>query len=271
VIGSARKAIVIAALTLSSCSGQVVPAATPTLNTAPLRLYATPGTTPLMRDLAAEYTATYPTFTLTVNTGRYDQLVSQVNGNPPVYFLTNHLPADSPLWAAPVGQDAIAIVINADTPTRTLTSEQVRSIFQGNVGQWGVFDGGDTAIRVISRERGAATRYEFERLLMGERAVAPAALLVPSGAAMIQTVRETPGAIGYVSSAALTANVQSIAVDGVHPTQENVRNNIYPLRSTLFIVGGNEPSGDLRLFIGWVQSQAGQAVVARHYTPVILP
>jgi len=65
--------------------------------------------------------------------------------------------------------------------------------------------------------------------------------------------------------------VHAVAVDGVAPTLENVANNSYPLRSTIFIVGQREPEGDFRSFIGWVQSPEGQTVVTRSHAALAEP
>ena len=63
--------------------------------------------------------------------------------------------------------------------------------------------------------------------------------------------------------------VRALTIDGVAPTLENVTNNTYPLRCTIYVVGQREPDGDYRAFIGWIQSPAGQAVVARRYAPLL--
>jgi phosphate transport system substrate-binding protein len=224
-----------------------------------------------MRELASEYAMAYPGIALDIETGSYNALVAQAtqdNGN---YFLTNHLPPDSPLWAAPVGQDGIAMILHPDNAIQALTSEQVRGIYQGFIGNWDGLGAAEGNIQVVSREDGSATRYEFERLLMGNRPPLPNALVAPTTAAMTQMVQVTPNSIGYVAVGQLSAEIRAVAVDGINPTQGNVANNTYPLRSTLYIVGVGEPPPAERAFIGWVQGVEGQRVVARWHVPLFNP
>lgn len=269
-MGRTKRSIAIVALTLASCSSRMVPAATPSSQTITLRLHATTAAAPLLNDLAASYSQSYP-YTFDIVTGNYQAMVDGLARGEVAYFLTNHLPADSALWAAPVGQDGIAILVYPDNPVTGLTTEQLRGIYQGFIPHWGDLGGLDMDITVISREDGSGTRAEFERLVMGDRRTTLAAIVAPTSAAVVRSVADLPGGIGYVSMGYLDASVRAVAVDGVPLTPETVYDNTYPLRSTLYFVGREEPEDDYRVFIGWVQSPEGQAVVARHYAPLLRP
>ena len=88
----------------------------------------------------------------------------------------------------------------------------------------------------------------------------------------MSTGTETPGAIGYVSMA-WTANsrVRVVPVgraDGARvPTPDTVRAHLYPLRTPLLIVGPQAPAPDTIYYdwFTWMQSEAGQRIVAQHY------
>jgi phosphate transport system substrate-binding protein len=223
-----------------------------------------------MNDLAAAYSQLYP-YTFDIVIGNYEAMVDGLNRGEIRYFLSNHLPADSPLLGWPIGQDGIAIIVHPDNRLAGLTTEELRSIYQGFVPNWREFGGQDMEIVVISREDGSGTRAEFERLVMGNRPTTLAAQIAPSSEAVMTSVAAQVGGIGYVSMGYLDSSVRALAVEGVLPTMETVYDNTYPLRSTLYFVGLEEPQDDYRLFIGWVQSPAGQAVVARQYAPLLLP
>src|SRR5690606_36976505 len=100
------------------------------------------------------------------------------------------------------------------------------------------------------------------------------AQVAPSSAAMISSVAEQVGSIGYVSMVYVDQTVKMLEIDGVLPSQISVAENIYPLRTTLFIVGAYEPLAetqpDIRAFIAWMQSPEGQALVAELYVPFSL-
>lgn len=271
-MGRARKTLAVVAFTLVSCSSQVVPAATPTSDSALLRIYATTPVIPLANELTAAYAQFAPNVTFDIASGNYESMVDQVlNSDDSVYFISNHLPPDSTLWAAPAGQDGIAVIVNPENPLLHITTEQLRDIYQGRVASWRELGGLGMGITVVSREDGSGTRAEFERLVMGERRTTQSAQIAPSSMAMVSSIAELPGGIGYVSMSYLNSDVRALSVNGVAPLLDHVSDNTYPLRSTLFFIGMDEPQADYRAFIGWVQSPDGQAVVARAYAPLVQP
>lgn len=271
-MGRAGRTIAIVAFTLvTSCSTQMIPAATPTTQTTALRLYTTTATLPLARDLTNGYSQAQPNIVFEIASGNYQAMIEQLGEDDSAYFLTNHLPIDSPLWAAPIGQDGIAVIVHPDNPVSGLSVEQLRVIYQGHITNWHELDGSDLETVVFSRENGSGTRAEFEQLVMGDRRTTQSALVAPSSAAMVASVAAQSQSIGYVSMSYLDSSVRALALDDVEPTLENVYANTYPLRSTLFFAGRHEPEADYRAFIAWTQSVEGQAVVAQHYAPLVRP
>jgi phosphate transport system substrate-binding protein len=76
------------------------------------------------------------------------------------------------------------------------------------------------------------------------------------------------GAIGYLPLGLVDAPVKVLSIDGVFPTQENVGDRSYPLRSTIYVIGRQPPPPATFNLLGWIQSEAGQAVVSESYTPL---
>lgn len=277
---SAKQTLAIVALTTSlissSCMGTVTPASTPTLPTENLQLYTTTATTRLALDLNLAYTASQPQVQIESQSANYQTSMDELqNGNAP-YVLTNHLPFDSPLWGAPIAQDGIAIITNSNIAINNLSVEQLRLIYQGRISTWDNFgDVGNAPITVFSREDGSATRAEFERLVMGSRTTTPNALIATSSDDMLARVINTPNSIGYVSmslllNSELREQVNLVDINGIPLAQQTVANNNYPLRSTVYIVGLQEPSETYLAFIAWIQSPEGQAIVGQNYAPLVV-
>ncbi|NWG16202.1 MAG: phosphate ABC transporter substrate-binding protein [Chloroflexi bacterium] len=265
-----KRALAILALTLASCGPQLVPASTPTSGAVTLRIYAASAAFPLLNDLTHYYSRANPTVTFDIETGNYQMVLERVMKGDTPFLLTNHLGSES-LWAAPLGQDGIAVIVHPANPVPGLTTEELRRIYQGHVGNWQDVGGLDMDIVVVSREDGSGTRAEFERLVMGARRTTRSAQIAPSSAAMVASVARQPGGIGYVSMSYVGELVRTIPVDGVQLTPDTVYGNIYPLRSTLYVVGLAEPHNDYLDFIAWIQSREGQMVVAQHYAPLLRP
>lgn len=276
-MGRTKRTLAAVAFTLVSCSSQILPAATPTNQAVILRLYATTSTMPLIHTLTTNYMRLNPSITFEISTGNYEAMVQEVMRDDTAYLLTNHLDDQSPLWAAPVGQDGIAVIVHPENGVTQMTTGQLRNIYQGWIDNWRSVEGGDAGIVVISRENGSGTRAEFESLIMGDRRTTPTAQIAPSSAAVVTSVARQPHGIGYVSMSFVDERVRALTVDGVEPTLENVYANTYPLRSILYFAGQHEPRAEdeyethYRAFIGWVQSPEGQALVGEHYAPLLSP
>jgi phosphate transport system substrate-binding protein len=278
-MGRTKRTLAAVAFTLVSCSSQILPAATPTTHVTALRIYATTSTIPLIHNLTATYTRLNPSISFEISTGDYAAMVDEVMRDETDgiggYLFTNHLDEESALWAAPIGQDGIAVIVHPRNDVTTLTTAQLRRVYQGWTRRWTELGGILGDIVVVSRENGSGTRREFESLVMGSRRTTPTAQIAPSSVAIVQSVARQPNAIGYVSMSALNDRVRALTLDGAAATLHNVAANIYPLRSILYVAGQREPTADddlelaYRAFFGWIQSPEGQAIVARGYAPLL--
>lgn len=268
----AKRTLAIVAFTLVSCSTQALPASTPTSDAVTLRVYATTATFPLLNDLTSDYAETHAYIRFETRAGGFQIMFEQLTSGEQVYLVTNHLPPDSePILAWPIGQDGIAVIVHPDNSLTGLSTDQLRSIYLGHISNWQDVGGADESIIVFSREDGSGTRAEFERLVMGERLTRQSAQVAPSSTAMVSSVAEQSGAIGYVSMSYLDDSIHTLAIDGTLPTPDTVYDNLYPLRSTLYVIGTVEPEGDYYDFIGWIQSPEGQSVVGEQNAPLLRP
>jgi phosphate transport system substrate-binding protein len=266
-----RRALTILALTLAGCQSPLL-SVTPAPETIVLHLWSTEATAPLVQDLAAGYQAAHPELriALRLSTTSYTDLIAsagQPEGEAPHYGITHHWPQESPLWAAPIAQDQIAVIVHLDNPVTGLRLEELQAIYQGRIVNWAALGGEDRAITVVSREEDSDTRLAFQRAALGDRSVTLNARLAASTAAVLQVVREDRGAIGYISLGLLEPGVRPLAIDGVPPQIDTL--NGYPLQAPIFVVGVEEPQGVYREFFAWMQNAEGQAVIARKYHPLL--
>ena len=266
-----RRTLAILALTTTfmGCSTQTSPATTPTLLVEPLRIDTTTATMPLVLDLTTAYNEFQPRAAFNTQDANYQTVLDNMLSGETPYFMSNHIAADSELWAAPIAQDGIAIIVHPDSDLEDLSTEELRDIYQGRIDNWRRVGAKAGSITVYSRENGSGTRAEFERMVMGRRRITTLARVAISSENMITRVASTPGSIGYVSMSQVDERVKVVAIDDVLPTAQSVASNRYPLRSTIFIVGQEEPEAFYRDFIGWIQSPQGQEIVAAQFTPLL--
>ena len=168
--------------------------------------------------------------------------------------------------------DGIAIVTQSDLELPSLTVEQVKGIFAGEITNYAEVGGPDSEIIVVSREEGSGTRAAFEELVMeaGEEAgeITENALLQQSNGQVRTTVSTTPNAIGYVSFGFLDESVNNVAIDGAEPRVENVKDESYTIFRPLNMLTNGTPNSLSQAFLDFILSAEGQAIVAEDYITV---
>ena len=100
---------------------------------------------------------------------------------------------------------------------------------------------------------------------MGEKRVTLTAIVMPSSETVVEYVARHPTAIGYVSMGYLSPQVKALQIEGVSPTPQDVQSGAYPLTRPLYLLTGQEPTGEVQAFIEFALSPAGQAVVEQRY------
>ncbi|AEM75004.1 phosphate ABC transporter substrate-binding protein [Caldicellulosiruptor acetigenus] len=168
-----------------------------------------------------------------------------------------------------IAEDGIAVIVHKSNPVSNLTIDQIRDIFSGKIKNWKEVGGKDAKIVVVTREEGSGTRGAFEEIVMGKSAkITDSAIVQPSTGAVKTTVSQDENSIGYISLGVLDSTVKGVKVEGIEPTEKNVKLGKYKIkRPFLFLVSKN-PSKVTKAFIDFVLSDEGQAIVAKNYISV---
>ena len=166
------------------------------------------------------------------------------------------------LQEIPIAYDGIAVVVNKQNPLANLSLKQVRQIFQGEITDWDQFHLTPHPIHIITREEGSGTRNAFEEMVMGKHAeITSDALVQDSNGSVRELVADDPNAIGYISMGLVDARVKALAVDGVTPTRENVKNRSYRLVRRFLLVARQIKPGTCQDFINFILSAQGQSLL----------
>lgn len=171
-----------------------------------------------------------------------------------------------------VAKDGVAFYVNEKSPIQSLTADQLKKIYLGDITNWKEVGGPDAKIIVFSRENSSGT-YVFvkDHLLDGEDFAASAQTL-PGTAAVVNAVGKEKFGIGY-GGAAYGKGIRELKVkvgtEDIAPTLENVKSGKYPLSRNLFFYLRNKPSGDAKAFIDFCLSKQGQELVTKvGYFPI---
>ena len=173
-----------------------------------------------------------------------------------------------------VAYDALAVVAHPSNPVKQLTRQQLEDIFRGIITYWKQVGGDDRKIVVYSRETSSGT-YEFykESELKNKNYMA-SSLSMPATGAIIQSVSQTKGAIGYVGLAYVSPRVKTLSVsyDGKHyaaPTVENATNKTYPIVRPLYYYYNVKKKAEIDPLIQYILSPDGQDIIKKSgYIPV---
>lgn len=180
-----------------------------------------------------------------------------------------------------VAYDALAVVVNPNNPISNLTREQIEKIFRGKLTNWNqVVDpvtgrrGKDKKIIVYSRETSSGTYEFFKTSVLQEKNYMAGVLSMPATGAIIQSVSQTEGAIGYVGMAYVSHHVKALAVsydnhNFVYPNMENGRKRLYPVIRELYYYYTADKEKTVQPFINYLLSADGQRIVmSTGYVPI---
>lgn len=242
------------------------PLTTPSTVQVKLQLPATEATYSLTRYLTQRFSDEYDEPGFEVETRAYHTLMQQLNQGTISYFTSSHIPAGTDLWAAPLAVDGLTFIVNQHNPLTDLRIDDLRDVLAGRIVDWGDLGRFEMPITPFTISADSDVYREVERMLTGPGGITGNARLVPGFGAMLAAVATEPGAIGFAPLALIDDSVKVLAIDGILPAPDNVGRQVYPLRSTIFVIGRVEPPPAYRNLVGWIQSDAGQAIVAESHT-----
>ena len=173
-----------------------------------------------------------------------------------------------------VAYDALAVVVHPSNPVKQLTRQQLEDIFRGKITNWKQVGGDDRKIVVYSRETSSGTYEFFKESVLKNKNYMASSLSMPATGAIIQSVSQTKGAIGYVGLAYVSPRVKTLSVsyDGKHyaaPTVENATNKTYPIVRPLYYYYNVKKKAEIDPLVQYILSPDGQDIIKKSgYIPV---
>ena len=169
-------------------------------------------------------------------------------------FITGNLPNED-LFLTPAGIDAVAVISNPSLNVKDLDQEELRGLFTGRITDWSELEMPSGPVELVIPLRGDAVRNKFKEVILRDEAYSTGAYLGPTPAAVVELVESTHGAIGILPLSFTGGEDLHIAIDSTPPTILNVQRGKYPLGFDLVAIALDEPSGDARLFLQWIQEE----------------
>lgn len=138
-----------------------------------------------------------------------------------------------------IGSDDLLVVVQPQTAVGSLTLNQVRQLFSGQVTQWKDIGGADIPVQVWTYSRAEDVQLIFDRVVMHGQPIVSLARLAVSAQAMSDSVGATPGSIGFLPRRWKVGNTNAVLVVSSVPVLAVVA---YP------------PLGAVRELLGCLQS-----------------
>lgn len=200
--------------------------------------------------------------------------------------------AGKELVLTPIGKEGFVFFVNDKNPVDTLNSEQIRSIYAGEITNWREVGGEHKKILAYQRpsNSGSQTMMEY---FMGETPLKDPleAEYYDSMGGILRGVaayNNETSAIGYSfryyatlmaeesseGNAKFSDNesggIKFLSVDGVYPDEETIRSGEYPLTTQLYaitVIDKNRATGTysketIEPFLEWMTGPQGQQIVA---------
>ena len=157
----------------------------------------------------------------------------------------------------PVGLEAFVFFVNERNPVETLTSEQIREIYAGNITNWSEVGGPDRIINPVTRLKGSGSQTLFE-MFMGGRAIGRKSPFAVTGGALGFSFRF------YLEGIVGNSCVKMLALNGVTPTAEHIRDGSYPVVAQFYAVyRADNDNPNIPVLIDWLLSPEGQELIGK--------
>ena len=155
----------------------------------------------------------------------------------------------------PIGREAFVFFVNKDNPVDGLTTQQIRSIYRGEITDWKEVGGASKIINPLTRVKGSGSQTMMEKFMEGDMLASRDPLAI-FGGSVGYSFRY------YLSGMVADGNVKMLAVDGVYPDADNIRNGSYPISTDFYVVyRSDNENGNVKRLAEWLLSDEGQAMI----------
>ncbi len=176
-----------------------------------------------------------------------------------------------------VAYDALAVYANPSNPIKEISVEELREIWAegGNITTWDQINPSmHGKIALFGRQNNSGTYDYFREHICGkkdgkQREFRGGISEMNGSAEVVENVAKTPTGLGYSGMGYKTPEVNWLKVSskkgerGIEPGIDVARNGKYPIARKLYLYTAGEPSAEVKEYIDWILSPAGQKIVEK--------
>ncbi|MDR2910405.1 MAG: substrate-binding domain-containing protein [Bacteroidales bacterium] len=184
------------------------------------------------------------------------------------------------LIETPIALDALDFLVNKENEVNSLTVQQIQDIYKGNITNWKELGGADEAIKPFIRNANSGSQEmmkeivmdnagmpDWEKAYLDEETVTTMAFVYGELAENKNGICFTPHYYKeYIirNTTVGSDNVKSIAVNGISPEANSIRNKSYPFVAEVYVsirADLDRNSMAYKLY-EWLQTDAGKRVIS---------
>ena len=163
----------------------------------------------------------------------------------------------------------ITPIVNKGVGITNISLDDLRKVLLGEIKNWKELGGKDQDIVILNRATGSGTRSTFEQWVLDGKTAVRAQEQDSSGMVR-QIVSDTPGAISYTAFSYVTKDVQTLSIDNIEPTDENVTTNKWKIWAYEHMYTKGQPTELVKDFLDYMLSTEvqGKVVPQLGYIPI---
>ena len=171
----------------------------------------------------------------------------------------------------PIGKEAFVFFVEEDNPVSSLTTDEIKSIYHGDITNWSKLGGKSEVIIAFQRPERSGSQSMMVYFMGDVSLKKPLTYeMEDSMSGIIEKVAEyqnEAGAIGYTFRYFLEGlneveNVKMLEINDVYPSNETIQNGTYPLVTTLYcITVKNNDNPYVQKVVDFLLSEDGQFLI----------
>ncbi len=173
----------------------------------------------------------------------------------------------------PFAKEAFVFFVNSKNPIKNITSQQIRDIYAGKITDWSQIDKRLSGkIKPFQRNQGSGSQTMLEKI-MGKTPIMPPLKedrLSGMGGIIndVANYRNDQEALGFTFRYFSTemfknGEIKLLAIDGIAPTVENIRNGTYPFIADCCIITVKPRSKNVGKIVNFLFSPAGKELIEK--------
>lgn len=172
-----------------------------------------------------------------------------------------------------IAKEAFVFFVHKDNPVESLTTEEIKKIYSGKITNWKEVGGKDEEIIAFQRNEGSGSQSMLIRFMAGTPIMdAPTEQVNDLMVGIIDQVsdyKNKTNSIGfsfryYMEGIIKNPNVKILKVDGIEPNVENIKNDKYPITTSLYAVTyKNNDNENVQKLLDWILSDEGQEIIEK--------